>query len=137
MFREGLRPPDPFREVDPFEAAMTNDGVSLKLMSGYGPLVVVCLPPLARAKKVLKQVAERRPEIETKGQRIVLVHRDDGDVREALEPHDLYYVLRIADPDGKLYDALGLTETKGLLGAKRPTGAFVFHEGAATARYEL
>ena len=33
MFREGLRPPNPFRDRDPLETAQTQDDMSLKTLS--------------------------------------------------------------------------------------------------------
>ena len=46
-------------------------------------------------------------------------------------------LLRIADAEGALYDAFGLEETKGMLGAKRPTGAFLFENGEVAGDFRL
>ena len=130
MFREGLRPPDPFRESHPFETAMTQDGVSLKVMSGYGEMLVVCLPELSRAKAMLGKLAATRHDVERAGVRIILVHIEEEAARDVLEAHDLWYVARIADPQRALYAAFGLEEKRGLLGGRRQTGgAFVLHKG--------
>lgn len=118
MFREGLRPPDPFREVEPLDAARTQDDMTLRALAELGPVLVVCLPELARAASWLKRVAARRPELEREGKRICLVHTGtDDEARAACVPHGLDYVARIADPDRKLYEWLGLGEKRpGLLG---------------------
>ena len=130
MFREGLRPPDPFRESHPFETAMTQDGVSLKVMSGYGEVLVVCLPKLSHGKPMLKQLAAARHEVERTGLRVILVHIEEEAPREVLEAHDLWYVARIADPRRALYAELGLEQKRGLLGGRRQAGgAFVLHKG--------
>ena len=45
MWREGLRPPDPFARRRPaLERLTTQDGMSLATLAGYGPVHVVCLP---------------------------------------------------------------------------------------------
>ena len=44
--------------------------------------------------------------------RLVLVHMgSDDEARAALEPRDLHYLARIADPDRTLYRELGVGET--------------------------
>ena len=122
MFREGLRPPDPFRAPEPFDAARTQDGMSLNALSDLGPVLVVCLPGLktSACKKMLKELVNRRPGIEGGGTRILLVHMgDDADAHRVLEPHDLQYLARIADPERAVYAALGLSEERRLLGGVR------------------
>jgi hypothetical protein len=123
VFREGLRPPDPFREVEPLDAARTQDGMTLRALADLGPVLVVCLPELPRAASWLKRVAARRAEWEREGKRICLVHTGtDDEARAACVPHGLDYVARVADPDRKLYEWFGLGEKRpGLLG--RAVGA--------------
>jgi hypothetical protein len=118
MFREGLRPPNPFRESDPRDALLTQDGMSLNTLASYGPVVVFCLLELKRADGMLRDIAARRGELEAAGKRVCLVHMGtDDEARAALEPHDLHYVARIADPERALYRAFGLGEEQpGLLG---------------------
>lgn len=111
MFREGLRPPDPFRERPPLEAARTQDGMSLKALAALSRVVVVCLPELDRAGDMLRDVAARRAEWERGGARVVLVHMaTDAEARAAFEPFDLHFVARIADPGRRLYRHFGLPE---------------------------
>jgi hypothetical protein len=111
MFREGLRPPDPFREPEPFQAAKTQDGMSLRAVSDLSAVLVICLPPLGGmfCRKMLHNLAAQRDEIERAGVRLALVHtgRDEDAVTE-LEPFDLEYVSRIADPEGSLHKAFEL-----------------------------
>ena len=107
MFREGLRPPDPFREVPPLEVARTQDGMSLHALSDLSPVLVVCLPALGTVfcQEMAHDLSAARPAIEGKGTRLVLVHMGtDEEAAARLAVHDLAYVARIADPEGKLYD---------------------------------
>jgi len=120
MFREGLRPPDPWGERPAAERLRTQDGMTLRSMAGLGPLLVVCLPALGTAacRGWLATLAGRRRGFEAEGRRCLLVHMgDDADARTALEPFDLHYVARIADPDRELYAHFGLgAAPPGLLG---------------------
>jgi len=119
VFREGLRPPDPFRERHPFETARTQDGMSLKALSDLGPVVVACLPDDARwRKRMLEGVANARRRLEEAGVRLVLVHAGEIEL-----PDELRYVARIEDPEHALYDAFELGEAApGLLGRLRGRG---------------
>jgi len=131
MFREGLRPPNPFRERPVLETARTQDGMSIDALSRMSPVLVVCLPDSrGRAgRRMLRELAAARHGIERAGVRIVLVHYDD--VSEALAPLDLAYVARIADPERKLYAHFGLAEEpRGLLRrrAQQPR-AFLLRNG--------
>ncbi|MHC4338644.1 MAG: hypothetical protein ACYSX0_00325 [Planctomycetota bacterium] len=113
MFREGLQPPSPFREVEPLREAMTQDGVSLKALSEMGPVLVVCLPALGSrfCRRMLRDLGARRDAIESAGVRVALVHMgEDSDAVAELEPLDLHYLARVADPDRKLYGHFGLKE---------------------------
>jgi len=131
MFREGLRPPNPFRERPVLETARTQDGMNLLTLSRMSPVLVVCLPAVAGrgGRRMLRALAAVRHEVERAGVRVVLVHFDDP--AGALEPLDLAYVARIADPERKLYAHFGLAEEpRGLLRrrAQQP-GAFLLRDG--------
>lgn len=130
MFREGLRPPDPFRERDPLDA-QTQDGVSLRVMSGMSPVLVVCLPAWRAARALLEELAARRDEIERKGTRIALVHMaSQEEAHRELEPLDLHFLARVADPDREIYAALGLKEVKRFwAGSRQLPGAFLLVDG--------
>jgi hypothetical protein len=135
VFREGLRPPSPFREAHPFDEARTQDGMSLRTLSAMSPVVVVCLG-IKGARGMLRDVAAARAAVEAKGARIALVHTgDDALAAKAFEPFDLHYLARIADPGHKVHGALGLTEApQGLL--RRPrmqAGAFLLVQGEVRA----
>jgi len=113
VWREGLRPPDPFaRRRPPTEELRTQDGMSLATLCRYGPVVVVFLPALGTPEcgSMLGRVAKARAGIEEEGTRVVLVHMaaDDAAARAELEPYDLHYLARVADPGQELYDDAGL-----------------------------
>jgi len=132
VFREGLRPPDPFRERPPLEALCTQDGISLKTLSEMSPLLLLLLPEVRgrRGQGMLKALAEARGDIERKGVRVALVHFDDpGD----LESLDLAYIARVHDPERKLYAHFGLgSSPRGLLRREgQEVGAFLVHKGEA------
>lgn len=115
MFREGLRPPDPFHERPALEALCTQDGISVKALSEMSPVLLLLLPEVRgrRGQGMLKALAAARGDVERAGVRVALVHFDDaGD----LGPFDLAYVARIADPERKLYAHFGLgSSPRGLL----------------------
>jgi hypothetical protein len=129
VFREGLRPPDPFRDRPVLETALTQDGMSLKTLSGMSPVLVVCLPEARgrRGQAMLRGLAEVRDDIERAGVRVALVHFDPCD----LEPLDLAYVARIADPERRLYAHFGLgSSPRGLLRREsQDSGAFLLRSG--------
>ncbi|MCK6461389.1 MAG: hypothetical protein L6Q95_16025 [Planctomycetes bacterium] len=130
MFREGLRPPDPFRERPPLEAACTQEGISLKTLSAMSPVLLLLLPEVRgrRGQGMLRALAAVRGEIERAGVRVVLVHYDEaGD----LAPFDLAYVARVHDPERRLYAHFGLgTAPKGLLRREaQEAGAFLLRAG--------
>lgn len=130
MFREGLRPPNPFRDAPPLEAARTQDGMSLAALSRIAPVVVYCLPELSR--RAVREAAEARAGVESAGRRLVLVHtEDDAEAARALAGSGLEYVARVADPERKLFAAFGLAEERrGLLRRKRlPAGRFLVVDG--------
>jgi hypothetical protein len=138
VFREGLRPPDPFRERDALETARTQDGMSLKALADLGPVLVVCLPELSGGwcRRMLRDLAAQRVAIEEAGTRLVLVH-PAGDADAALRPHDLGYVARIADPERKLYRRFGLEERTRLLRApEQLPGVFLLEGGEVRAKLE-
>ena len=130
MFREGLRPRDPFRERPPLEAACTQDGMSLLTLSEMAPVLLLLLPEVRgrRGQGMLKALAAARGDIERAGVRVALVHFDEiGD----LGPFDLAYVARIADPERKLYAHLGLgSSPRGLFRREsQDAGAFLLRKG--------
>ncbi len=131
MFREGLRPRDPFRDPPPLEAACTQDGISLLTLSGMSPVLLLLLPEVRgrRGQGMLKALAAARGDIERAGVRVALVHFDDA--AGALEPFDLAYVARIADPERTLYAHFGLgSSRRGLLRREtQDTGAFLLRNG--------
>lgn len=130
MFREGLRPPDPFRERPPLEALCTQEGISVKTLSTMSPVLLLLLPGVRgrRGQGMLRALAAVRGDIERAGVRVVLVHHDDpGD----LAPFDLAYVARVSDPERRLYAHFGLgTSPKGLLRREaQEAGAFLLRNG--------
>jgi hypothetical protein len=130
VFREGLRPPDPFRERPPLESLCTQDGISVKALSEMSPALLLLLPEVRgrRGQGMLRALARVRGDIERAGVRVALVHFDDaGD----LTPFDLAYVARIADPERRLYAHLGLgSSPRGLLRRQsQDAGAFLLHKG--------
>ncbi len=131
MFREGLRPPDPFREIPPLEAARTQDGMSLQVLSELSPVLVVCLPALGErgCREMLKDVAASREAIEGAGTRLAMVHMgNEAEAAAEFARHDMQYVARIADPQRRLYAFFELgTEPKGLLrrGERQLPGVFL------------
>ncbi|MHC4931298.1 MAG: hypothetical protein ACYTGV_03810, partial [Planctomycetota bacterium] len=101
MFREGLQPPSPFREREPLREAVTQDGMSLKALSGLGPLLVLCLPALGSrfCRRLLRDLAAQRAVVEQAGVRVALVHMgSDSEAVAELESFELHYVARVADP---------------------------------------
>jgi hypothetical protein len=113
MFREGLQPPNPFREIEPLREAMTQDGVSLKALAELGPLLIFCLPAMGSrfCRRMLRDLGAQRAAIERAGVRVALVHMgDDSDAVAELGPLDLHYLARVADPDRKLYEHFDLKE---------------------------
>ncbi len=131
MFREGLRPPDPFREIPPLEAARTQDGMSLQVLSELSPVLVVCLPALGErsCRQMLQDLAKARVSIEFAGTRLALVHMgSDAEAAAELARHDLQYTARISDPKRQLYAFFELgTKRKGLLrrGERQLPGVFL------------
>ncbi len=111
-----MRPPYPFREAEPLDAAVTQDGMSLRALSRLSPTVVVCLPVLGRplTRRLLADFARRRRALEEAGRRTALLHmgRDEEAIRE-FSPFELQYVARVSDPDRKVYAALGLATFRG------------------------
>ena len=131
MFREGLRPPNPFSEHDPLDA-QTQDGVSLRVMSKMTPVLVVCLGSRV-SKTMLREVAEHRRALEETSMRIALVHAQE-DPHALFKPHGLEYVARVADPEYAVHRALGLAEKRSLLGGTRQlAGVFVLKDGEVAA----
>jgi len=105
------RPPPPSREIDPLDAARTQDGMSLRALSRLSATVVVCLPALGRplTRRLLADLARRRRALEESGRRVALVHMGaDEEAACELARFDLQYVARVADPERRLYAALGL-----------------------------
>jgi len=135
VFREGLRPPNPFRDRDPIETAQTQDDMSLKTLSELSPVLVVCLPELQGGwcRRMLQDLAAQRKAIEESGTRLVLVHMA-GDADAALRPHDLGFGARIADPDRTLYRRFGLEERPRMLRTpEQLPGVFRLEDGEVRA----
>jgi hypothetical protein len=130
VFREGLRPPDPFRERPPLESLCTQDGISVRALSAMGPVLLLLLPEVRgrRGQGMLKGLAEARGDIERAGVRVVLAHFDEpGD----LAAFDLAYVARVFDPERRLYAHFGLgSSPRGLLRREsQDAGAFLLRNG--------
>jgi hypothetical protein len=130
VFREGLRPPDPFRERPPLEALRTQDGMSVKALSEMSPVLLVLLPEVRgrRGQGMLRALAAARGDVERAHVRVVLVHFDEpGD----LASFDLTYVARIEDPERKLYKHFGLASgPRGLLRREsQEPGVFLVRNG--------
>ncbi|MFI5402038.1 MAG: hypothetical protein ACHQ1G_03805 [Planctomycetota bacterium] len=130
MFREGLRPSDPFRARPPLEALCTQDGISVKALSAMSPVLLLLLPEVRgrRGQGMLRALAAARGDIERAGVRVVLVHFDDaGDLGE----FDMAYVARILDPERRLYTHFGLgSSPRGLLRREsQDAGAFLLRNG--------
>jgi len=145
MFREGLRPPNPFRDRDPLDVARTQDDLSLLALSRLGPVLAVCAPELGthRGHVFLKTLAAHRRDLEERRIRIVVVHPGtEPEARAELEPHGLHYLARVADPERALYRRfeLGAAEP-GLLARAvgRPPrqlpGAFLLRDGAVVREW--
>ncbi|MEX0704426.1 MAG: AhpC/TSA family protein [Planctomycetales bacterium] len=86
-------------------------GESLDELSRRGPALIVCLRhggcPFCR--QTLAELAARRAELEAAGVAIVLVHlMRDEEARELFARFGLDDLPRIADPEGRLYETLGL-----------------------------
>jgi hypothetical protein len=130
VFREGLRPPDPFRERAPLETLCTQEGISLSTLSGMSPVLLLLLPEARgrRGRAMLKALAAARGDLERAGVRVALVHFDDV---PDLAPFDLAYVARIADPERKLYAQFNLgSSPRGLLRREgQDAGTFLLRNG--------
>lgn len=97
--------------------ARCQTGESLLSLSRRQPRLVVCLRHLGCSfcRESLADLARLRPEIESSGTGIVLVHPgDDEHAIELFKSYGLGDLPRLADPDRILYRALGL-ETGSLL----------------------
>ena len=114
--------------------ARCQNGESLLSLSRRQPRLVVCLRHLGCTfcREALADLGRMRPEIESSGTGIVLVHPAD-DVRAAalFAKYGLEDVPRLADPDQVLYRALGLSKGSflQLLGPR-----VLWRAGAATLR---
>jgi len=114
MFREGLRPPNPFRERSPLERLCSQDGMSLVTLSGLTPVLVICLPTLQKKEcgGLLAGISAARATVETAGVRVALIHMEpETEAVAAFAVHDLQYVVRIHDPQRELYGVFELGET--------------------------
>jgi peroxiredoxin len=87
-------------------------GESLDELSRQSPLLVVFLrhQGCAFCREVLAELAQRRPQIEARGVRIVLVHLipDDNAAEMFFARWRLHDVPRISDPQQQVYRAFGL-----------------------------
>lgn len=138
------------------------NGQSLAELSRRRPVLAICLRhggcPFCR--QTLAELAARKKELETAGIVAVLVHlMTDDDARELFARYSLDDHPRIADPQGRLFDALGLSRgslwqvagpaawwhgTKAVLGGHLPgrprgdvfrlPGAFLIRDGKVERR---
>ncbi len=113
MFREGLRPPDPWGENgSPLERLRTQDDMTVASLVELGPVCIVLLPALGKrtTRAVLQQMASERARIEESGWRLLLVHMasDDARAKAELAPFNLAYVARLADPEREMYEHFGM-----------------------------
>ena len=94
------------------EGAVTQSGESLLSLSAGRPRLVVLLRHLGCTfcRETLAELARSRQSIEARGAGIVLVHlaRDDQRAQRLFEIYRLADLPRIADPERRLYLALGL-----------------------------
>jgi hypothetical protein len=84
---------------------------SLREISSDTPILLVFLRHFGCTfcREALTDIKRQRKVIEISGTRIVLVHMvDDDTAREALRPYGLDDLLRLSDPELKLYRAFGL-----------------------------
>jgi peroxiredoxin len=84
---------------------------SLRDISADTPILLVFLRHFGCTfcREALTDIRRQRRVIEISGTRIVLVHMvDDATARDALSPYGLDDLLRISDPELKLYRAFGL-----------------------------
>jgi hypothetical protein len=100
------------RRRDPIDAALTQEGMSLRALSSLSPVLLVFPKPLGTSscRAWLSALAAARREIESRGVRPAVVHEaSEGEARAELSRFGLEYIARVADPDGALHDRFGLS----------------------------
>lgn len=117
--------------------ARCQNGESLLSLSRRQPRLVVCLRHLGCTfcRESLADLARLRPDIESSGTGLVLVHPADDERAAALfASYGLEDLPRLADPEQVLYQALGLARGSllQLLGPR-----VLWRAGAATLRGHL
>lgn len=93
------------------EQYYTQEGKSLAMLSNETPVLLVLLRHLGCTfcRETLADIAAQRHEIEAAGARIVFVHMgEDEKTAYLFERYRLDDISRIADPEARLYRALGL-----------------------------
>ncbi len=123
--RDDRRPSNPSiaaREVSPdpadldraLEQAAAQTGETLRKLSQSRPRLVVFLRHLGCTfcRETLAELARRRQHVESAGVGVVLVHlaRDDRRAERLFSIYKLADLPRIADPERRLYRALGLEQ---------------------------
>jgi hypothetical protein len=97
--------------ADVLDAARTQSGESLGELSRKSPVLVVFLRHCGCtfAREALADVAAQRAAITACGTRIVVVHmQTEDDARSLFARYGLSDILRISDPEQKLYQAFEL-----------------------------
>lgn len=110
--RRPLTDPEPDRSPeDALARATTTAGPTLAELSRDATLAVVFLRHFGCTfcREMAADLAAARPELERRGVRLALAHTDPSDdhARAFAARHNLDDLPRTADPDGRLYDALG------------------------------
>lgn len=95
------------------QQTITSDGSSLHDLSMRFPLMVVFLRHFGCifCREALKDLSEKKSQLELKGIRLVFVHMgDDKTAEEYFSEYNLGTFFTIADPDCHVYSAFGLTK---------------------------
>ncbi len=95
------------------QQTITSQGISLHDLSMKFPLMVVFLRHFGCifCREALKDLSEKKSQLELKGIRLVFVHMgDDEAADEYFKDYNLGKFYTIADPDCNVYGAFGLTK---------------------------
>lgn len=95
------------------QKTMTSEGNSLHELSMEFPLMVVFLRHFGCVfcKEALKDLSEKKPQLELKGIKLVFVHMgDDKTAEKYFSDYNLGSYYTISDPDCKVYTDFGLTK---------------------------
>lgn len=104
------------RIVRTIEQAVTQSGESLVALSETSPVLLVFLrhAGCTFCREALSDIARFRPQIESRGVKIVLVYMgDEQAMGKLLAKYALTGVDRISDPERTLYQAFGLGRGRG------------------------